>query len=80
MMPEIMTTKELSRYLKIQRVTISKYAAEGKIPAVRIGGVGRFDRDVTDDWRRTRQKEAKADGTSKKKGDRKKPEKKKPVK
>ena len=33
----IMTTKELSRYLKLHEITICKYAAEGQIPAIRIG-------------------------------------------
>ena len=35
-MAHIMTTKELSQYLKLHQITISKYAAQGKIPAIRI--------------------------------------------
>jgi len=46
----IMTTKELSRYLKLHEITICKYATQGKIPAIRIGHVWRFDKDVIDDW------------------------------
>ncbi len=49
-MAHIMTTKELSRYLKLHEITICNYAAEGKIPAIRIGRVWRFDKDVIDDW------------------------------
>ena len=49
-MPQIMTTKELARYLKLHEITICKYAAEGRIPAVRIGRVWRFDREVIDKW------------------------------
>jgi excisionase family DNA binding protein len=49
-MPEIMTTKEVSKYLKLHEITICKYAAEGKIPAIRIGRVWRFDKDVIDKW------------------------------
>ena len=49
-MAEIMTTKELSRYLKLHEITICKYAATGVIPATRIGRVWRFDKDVIDDW------------------------------
>jgi excisionase family DNA binding protein len=45
-----MTTKELARYLKLHEITICKYAAEGRIPAVRIGRVWRFDREVIDKW------------------------------
>jgi excisionase family DNA binding protein len=49
-MPQIMTTKELARYLKLHEITICKYAAEGRIPALRIGRVWRFDREVIDKW------------------------------
>lgn len=49
-MAQIMTTKELARYLKLHEITICKYAAEGRIPAVRIGRVWRFDREVIDKW------------------------------
>jgi excisionase family DNA binding protein len=63
-----MTTKELSLYLKLHEITICKYAAEGQIPAMRIGRVWRFDKDVIDDWIRTGQNETKAEGGSKKKG------------
>jgi excisionase family DNA binding protein len=50
MMPEIMTTKELAKYLKLHEITICKYAAEGKIPAIRIGRVWRFDKEAIDKW------------------------------
>ena len=33
---KIMTTKEVSEYLKLHEITICKYAAQGKIPAIRI--------------------------------------------
>ena len=49
-MPEIMTTREVSKYLKLHELTICKYAARGKIPAVRIGKSWRFDKDVIDKW------------------------------
>jgi excisionase family DNA binding protein len=49
-MPQIMTTKELARYLKLHEITICKYAAQGRIPAIRIGRVWRFDREVIDKW------------------------------
>jgi excisionase family DNA binding protein len=45
---KIMTTSEVSEYLKLHEITICKYATEGKIPAIRIGGVWRFDKDVID--------------------------------
>ena len=49
-MPEIMTTKELAKYLRLHQITICKFAAEGKIPAVRVGKVWRFDREAIDKW------------------------------
>jgi excisionase family DNA binding protein len=45
-----MTTKEMAEYLKLHEITICKYAGEGRIPAIRIGRVWRFDRDVIDEW------------------------------
>ena len=49
-MAQIMTTKEMAKYLKLHTITICKLAAEGKIPCVRIGKVWRFDKDVVDEW------------------------------
>jgi excisionase family DNA binding protein len=49
-MPQIMTTKELSRYLRLHEITVCKYAAQGKIPAIRIGRVWRFDKNAIDEW------------------------------
>ena len=49
-MPEIMTTKELANYLKLHQITICKYAGEGKIPAIRIGRMWRFDKEAIDRW------------------------------
>ncbi|MFO7601109.1 MAG: helix-turn-helix domain-containing protein [Candidatus Desulfacyla sp.] len=49
-MAEIMTTKEMAAYLKLHEITICKYAAEGVIPAIRIGRVWRFDKEEIDNW------------------------------
>jgi len=49
-MPHIMTTKELAKYLKLHQITICKNAAQGKLPAIRIGGVWRFDKEAIDKW------------------------------
>jgi excisionase family DNA binding protein len=53
----IMTTKEISRYLKLHEVTINKYASEGKISAIKIGRVWRLDKDVIVEWIRKGQNE-----------------------
>jgi len=45
-----MTTKEVAEYLKLHEITVCKYAAEGKIPAIRIGRVWRFDKEAIDRW------------------------------
>ena len=45
-----MTTKEVAEYLKLHEITVCKYAAEGKIPAIRIGRGWRFDKDAIDRW------------------------------
>jgi excisionase family DNA binding protein len=49
-MGEILTTKELAKYLKLHEITINKHAANGKIPAIRIGRSRRFDKDAVDRW------------------------------
>ena len=49
-MPQIMTTKEVAEYLRLHEITICKFAADGKIPAVRVGRVWRFDKEAVDAW------------------------------
>jgi excisionase family DNA binding protein len=49
-MAQIMTTKEAAKYLGVHEITICKYAAQGEIPAVRIGRVWRFDKNAIDEW------------------------------
>jgi excisionase family DNA binding protein len=58
---KIMTTKEVSEYLKLHEITICRYAAKGIIPAIRIGSVWRFDKDIIDSWIGAGQTETKAD-------------------
>jgi excisionase family DNA binding protein len=47
---QIMTTKEMAKYLKLHQITICKLSKEGKIPSIRIGRVWRFDKEVIDEW------------------------------
>jgi excisionase family DNA binding protein len=47
---KLIRTKEIAEYLKLHEITICKYAAQGKIPAFRIGRVWRFDKDTIDRW------------------------------
>jgi excisionase family DNA binding protein len=47
---QIMTTKEIAKYLKLHAITICKLSKQGKIPSIRIGRVWRFDKEVIDEW------------------------------
>ena len=49
-MPEIMTTKEVAKYLRLHEITVCKHAAVGKMPGVRVGRVWRFDKEAIDKW------------------------------
>ena len=49
-MAQIMTTRELAKYLRLHEITICKLSKEGKIPSIRIGKVWRFDKVVIDEW------------------------------
>ena len=47
---EIMTVKELAEYLKLAEKTVCKLAAEGKIPAFKVGKFWRFRKSDVDNW------------------------------
>jgi excisionase family DNA binding protein len=49
-MAKIMKTKEIANYLRLHPLTINKLSKEGKMPAIRIGRVWRFDKEVIDEW------------------------------
>ena len=51
----LMTTKELSEYLQLDRMTIYKLLKSGDIPANRVGHQWRFFRSDIDDWIRSKQ-------------------------
>ncbi len=48
--PEIMTVKEVAKYLKMKPVTIYKLSKEGKMPAFRVASFWRYKRDLIDKW------------------------------
>lgn len=50
MSDEILTIRDLAKYLKINERTVYKLAQEKKIPAFKIGGSWRFMRTMIDDW------------------------------
>jgi excisionase family DNA binding protein len=47
---QIMTTREMAKYLRVHEITICKLSKEGRIPSIRIGRVWRFDKEVIDAW------------------------------
>ena len=47
---EIMTLKELAKYLKLAEKTAYRLAAEGKLPGFKVGGSWRFKADDIDRW------------------------------
>lgn len=49
-MTSLMNTREAAEYLKLHYVTLYKLAQQGHIPASKIGGVWRFNKDILDRW------------------------------
>lgn len=49
-MAELMTVKELARYLRVTKKTIYRLLKWSKIPATKIGRQWRFDRASIDQW------------------------------
>lgn len=47
---EIMTIKELSKYLKIAKSTLYKLAQEGRLPGQKVGRHWRFHKATIDSW------------------------------
>lgn len=45
---QLLTRKQAASLLNISLPTLDKYTREGTIPAVRLGGIIRFRRDVID--------------------------------
>ena len=50
---DIMTLREVARYLGLHVMTVYKLTREGRVPAAKIGGQWRFKRDVLDQWLET---------------------------
>ncbi|MBB4404241.1 MULTISPECIES: helix-turn-helix domain-containing protein [Rhizobium/Agrobacterium group] len=47
---EILTLEEVAAYLKAGRRTVYRLAANGQIPAFKLGGTWRFHRAELDRW------------------------------
>jgi excisionase family DNA binding protein len=47
---ELLTPREVSQYLKITQRTLYNFLKEGKVPAIKVGGVWRFKKKELDHW------------------------------
>lgn len=47
---DILTLDEVAAYLKASKRTIYRLAANGEIPAFKLGGAWRFSRSDMEDW------------------------------
>jgi excisionase family DNA binding protein len=54
---ELLTVKELAKYLKLTEETIYKYAHEGEIPGAKIASRWRFDKDQIDELMKSGEEE-----------------------
>ena len=45
-MTELLTTREIAQYLKLRPETVLRKVKEGEIPAIKIGGRFRFDKQL----------------------------------
>lgn len=52
-MSEIITAQEAANFIRVDYRTLLKYAREGKIPSLRIGGFVRFLRTDLETWLRS---------------------------
>lgn len=50
MTPEVMTAEQLAKYLQLDEQTVYRKARAGQIPAIRIGKILRFKKDIVDEW------------------------------
>ena len=49
-MPDILTLKEVSAYLRVSERTVLEWAQKGEIPSGKLGNSWRFRRDEIDQW------------------------------
>lgn len=59
---EIFTLDEVAAYLKVGKRTVYRLAAAKKIPAFKVGGTWRFQRQEIDQWIKRQSAEAQGNG------------------
>ena len=53
---EFFTPHELSRMLKLHPFTVTRLGREGKLPAFKVGGAWRFEKEEFEKWVASRSK------------------------
>lgn len=54
---QLLTTRELSERLQLDRITIYRLVNEGQLPALRVGGQWRFSANAIDAWLQNRDRD-----------------------
>ena len=49
-MGNYLTAKEVAKYLQVKPLTVYQWARTNKIPAIKIGRIWRFNKEVIDDF------------------------------
>jgi excisionase family DNA binding protein len=47
---DLLTTEQVARYLKVDKITIYRLVAQRKLPAFKVGNQWRFKREMIDSW------------------------------
>jgi excisionase family DNA binding protein len=55
-MAELMTLREVARYLRLSDQTLYKMVEQGRVPALKAGTRWRFRKDEIDNWMRRKAK------------------------
>jgi excisionase family DNA binding protein len=50
MQEDLLTTEQVARYLKVDKLTIYRLVAQRKLPAFKVGNQWRFKREMIDSW------------------------------
>jgi len=64
MADKLITVEEVAKYLRVKRSTVYEWAKEGKIPAVKVGRLWRFDREETEAWVKSRKRSTGVEATN----------------
>ena len=48
--PQLMTVEDVAEYLRVKPSTVYEWAANGKLPSVKVGRLWRFERSEIEKW------------------------------